>query len=91
MIKQVVELDSDFVSRLEKDILEIKSSLYRINALERPDYLTPKEFMAKVKIGRTYFDILVAQGILRFKKIGRKIYIPTSEVDRFFTGELTIK
>ena len=47
--------------------------------------ITAKEFMAAVRIGRTKFDQLVLTSKIRIIKKRRKIYVPVSEVDRYFT------
>lgn len=48
-------------------------------------YITAKEFMAAVRIGRTKFDQLVQTNKIRITKKRRKIYVPVSEVERYFT------
>jgi hypothetical protein len=48
-------------------------------------YITAKEFMAAVRIGRTKFDQLVQTNKIRITKKKRKIYVPVSEVERYFT------
>jgi thiaminase len=48
-------------------------------------YITAKEFMAAVRIGRTKFDQLVQTSKIRTTKKRRKIYVPVSEVERYFT------
>lgn len=50
-----------------------------------PQYITAKEFMAAVRIGRTKFDQLVQTNKIRITKKRRKIYVPVSEVERYFT------
>ncbi|NVJ48267.1 MAG: helix-turn-helix domain-containing protein [Cytophagia bacterium] len=52
-------------------------------------YLTVKEFMTQVKIARSKFDELVAEGRVKTLRPngGRKIYIPVTEVARYFEGE----
>lgn len=46
--------------------------------------ITAKEFMAAVRIGRTKFDQLVLSSKIRVIKKRRKIYVPLSEVERYF-------
>jgi hypothetical protein len=48
-------------------------------------HITAKEFMAAVRICRSKFDQLVGQNKIRIIKKRRKIYVPTSEVDRYFS------
>ncbi|MFT3932828.1 MAG: hypothetical protein QM726_04355 [Chitinophagaceae bacterium] len=49
------------------------------------NHITAKEFMAAVKIGRTKFDALVNTSKIKVIKKKRKIYVPVSEVNRYFT------
>ncbi len=47
-------------------------------------YMTAIEFMEAVRIRRTKFDQLVQKNRIRIIKKLRKIYVPVSEVDRYF-------
>ncbi len=47
--------------------------------------ITAKEFMVAVRICRSKFDQLVNRNKIRIIKKGRKIYVPISEVDRYFS------
>lgn len=49
-----------------------------------PAYVTAKEFIAVIKIKRTKFDSLVAANRIKTIKKGRRIYLPFSEIDRYF-------
>ena len=46
--------------------------------------ITAKEFMAAVRIGRSKFDQLVMLNKVKTIKKKREIYVPVSEVDRYF-------
>lgn len=48
------------------------------------NHITALEFMAAVRIKRTKFDQLVAKNKIRVIKKRRKIYVPISEIDRYF-------
>jgi len=48
-------------------------------------HITAKEFMAAVRICRSKFDQLVSENKIRIIRKRRKIYVPTSEVDRYFS------
>ena len=48
-------------------------------------HITAKEFMIAVRICRSNFDQLVNQNKIRIIKKRRKIYVPISEVDRYFS------
>jgi hypothetical protein len=50
-----------------------------------PKHITAKEYMAAVKICRSKFDQLVSTNKIKTIKKKRKIYLPASEVDRYFT------
>ena len=47
-------------------------------------YITPKEFMTAIRIKRTKFDQLVGSGKIKVIKKRHKIYIPATEIDRYF-------
>lgn len=47
--------------------------------------ITAKEFMAAVRICRSKFDQLVNSNQIKTIKKRRKIYVPASEIDRYFT------
>ena len=49
-----------------------------------PSHITAKEYMSAVKICRSKFDQLVAANKIKTVKKKRKIYLPASEVDRYF-------
>jgi hypothetical protein len=48
-------------------------------------HITAKEFMTAVRICRSKFDQLVRENKIKTIKKRRKIYVPTSEVDRYFS------
>ncbi len=48
-------------------------------------YITAKEFMAAVRIQRTKFDQLAQSNKIKTIKKRRKIYVPISEVEKYFT------
>lgn len=50
--------------------------------------ITAKEFMTAVRICRSKFDQLVAVNKIKTIKKRRKIYVPISEVDRYFSDPL---
>ncbi|MFN8288989.1 MAG: hypothetical protein U0U70_01910 [Chitinophagaceae bacterium] len=47
--------------------------------------ITAKEFMEAVRIKRTKFDQLVLGNKIRVIKKRRKIYVPVSEIERYFS------
>lgn len=66
-------------------ILETLCSLQNMQNNTIPvNNITAVEFMAAVRIKRTKFDRLVAANKIKTIKKKRKIYVPVSEVDRYF-------
>jgi hypothetical protein len=90
MIKQVTEIDTELLTRLDDNLAEIRRGLENLKAIQRPEYLTREEFMAKVKIRVWKFNMLKDQGVLQYKKIGKKIYVHESEIGRYFDGKMTL-
>lgn len=84
--KSIVVLTEEALESIEKGQREIISKLEALSGVRsNQEYLTVKEFMAKVKIGRTKFDQLIAMNEIDYIRKGRKIYIPSTEVERYFT------
>jgi hypothetical protein len=48
-------------------------------------HVTAKEFMSAVKICRSKFDQLVLANKIKTIKKRRKIYVPVTEIDRYFS------
>ena len=48
------------------------------------NYITAKEFMDAVRIRRSKFDQLVAGSKIKTIKKRHKIYLPVSEIERYF-------
>jgi len=71
---------------LEKVLVEIKNlQSAKQSASGKGNFITAKEFMAAVRIGRTKFDQLVAGNKIQTIKKLRKIYVPVTEVNRYFS------
>lgn len=86
-----IQVDDDFEKRIEENFKEIKGALKKIGVMEPPEFLTPDEFMRKTKSGRWLVNSLISDGRIKYNRVGRKIFIPYSEVGRYFAGELTIQ
>lgn len=74
------------VEALENKILQL---LDKSQQEKKKDYLTVKEFMAEIGISRTSFENLRREshpGKFRVNVIkrGGKVYIPSSELERYF-------
>jgi excisionase family DNA binding protein len=90
MVKHVTEVDPEFLSQLSADIKQIKIGLQAIKALPEDEYLTADEYMARIKVSRWKLDAFVREGLLEYKKIGRKFYIPKSQVQKYFDGKMVL-
>lgn len=82
----IPELELAAIKSTQQEILqylkEIKSAKQESVPLAKN--ITAMEFMAAVKIKRTKFDQLVADNKIKIIKKKRKIYVPVSEIDRYF-------
>ena len=95
-MKRVEEVTS-FVLFPHSEIEQLKSTQLQIleaiktllsngnKSSSPPTYLTAVEFMRAVKICRSKFDQLSATSKIRVIKKKRKLYVPFSEVERYFT------
>lgn len=73
-------------TQLELVLTEIKNlKASNKQSPTKESFITAKEFMAVVRIGRTKFDQLVAAKKIQTIKKLRKIYVPVTEVNRYFT------
>lgn len=72
-------------TQLELVLKEIKNLQAPKQSIAKESFITAKEFMAAVRIGRTKFDQLVATRKIQTIKKLRKIYVPVTEVNRYFT------
>lgn len=71
--------------RMQSEILQWLKETRLDNASVVPfKHITAKEFMDAVRIKRTKFDQLVQTNKIRIIKKLRKIYVPVTEVDRYF-------
>lgn len=75
------------IRETQQKILEILKKFSNNKEAESPRIknITAMEFMAAVRIRRTKFDQLVSCSKIKTFKKGRKIYVPVSEVERYFT------
>lgn len=86
---QFVVLAEEKWNKLFDMQLELLTLLKEIKARSpRPafktEYITALEFMAAVRIKRTKFDQLAQEGKVKVIRRGRKLYVPVSEVGRYF-------
>ena len=73
------------IQSTQREILKQLQSLQSFSAGAVPiRNITAKEFMSAVRICRSKFDQLVCENKIKTIKKRRKIYVPISEVDRYF-------
>jgi hypothetical protein len=89
-MKTVIEVDQEFLCRLESNIQAIRQGMEKMSLVTPQAYLSPNEFCAQIKSSRWKVNMLLRTGVLKYKKIGRKIYIPQDQVGKYFAGELTL-
>lgn len=91
---QLTLIPIEALSALTTKQEEILSTLKRIEENKKIEvissYVTAIEFMSAVRICRSKFDSLVEENKIKTIKKGRKIYVPASEIERYFTDP-TIK
>lgn len=87
---QITVADPDFLERLDSRLERIEARLTNLNILPQEEMLTRDQFMKKVNIGKTKFFLLLASGLLETTKIGRKIYVPKTQVDKYFSGGMNL-
>ncbi len=84
----LVIIPEDELAKLKSSQAEILSELRSLRApvlkSPFPSHITAKEYMSAVKICRSKFDQLVSANKIKTVKKKRKIYLPASEVDRYF-------
>lgn len=88
IVKQVVEVPLEEFEILKDNNRKILSALENIQAIERPEYLTPKEFMRQTKLSWWKFNDLRSKNKLKVIQRGRKLYVPANEVTKYFNGEM---
>jgi len=88
MIRQVTEIPAEDLNQLRSDLNEIKKSLQNIGAMKRPEYISIKEWCKETKMSWWKFNELRNNGRLKTITRGKKVYIPSSEITRYFDGEM---
>jgi hypothetical protein len=87
-IRQVIELPVEDFQQLKETGQKILRALESLNVVPPTQYLTPIEFMTETKISRWKFDALREYNKLKVIQRGRKLYVPRTEVQRYFAGEM---
>lgn len=87
--KTLVLIPGEELAQLKGTMEKILATLEQLQpgkqANKTEGFVTAKEFMAAVRIGRTKFDQLVAGRKIQTIKKLRKIYVPVTEVNRYFS------
>jgi len=84
-IPQIVILQGHALENLQQKIETILGKLNHLQSQNKEDeYLTAVEFMEKTKMSRASFDEKRSNNEFRVIKKGRKVYVPASEVKRYF-------
>jgi hypothetical protein len=81
------QADLETLKATQLQILETLKTFQGVNKTGSPvaGYLTAIEFMKAVKICRSKFDQLASTSKIKVIKKKRKLYVPFSEVERYFT------
>ncbi|MES2794723.1 MAG: hypothetical protein V4683_02095 [Bacteroidota bacterium] len=77
---------ADLVKQMHSNQKAIMDKLNNLNT-ESPsmsEYITAMEFMDALRIHRSKFDELRSQNLIKTIEKGRKIYVPTTEIRRYF-------
>lgn len=91
-MKQIIlqVIDADELCQQLRDVVkeELNKYMFKLKAESPVDIpvknITAIEFMKAVRICRTKFDKLARGNKIRIIKKQRKIYVPMSEIDRYF-------
>ncbi|SMD32564.1 hypothetical protein SAMN04488029_0911 [Reichenbachiella faecimaris] len=86
-VKQIIELPSERFEEFIENQNKILGALENLKMVPRPEFLTASEFMFQAKIGRWKFDQLRDQNRIKVIRRGKKLYVPESEVNRYFLEE----
>lgn len=87
-IKQVVEVPAEEFKFWKESTNKILNALENLKLTPPSEYLTALEFMEQTKMSRWKFDTLRDNGKLNIIQRGRKLYLASSEVKRYFSGDM---
>ncbi len=84
----IIMIPAETLQKLQATLEEILKRLIDKPAADKPNpqpkFLTALQFMEAIDIKRTKFDELVKSGKIKIIKKKRKIYVPATEVERYF-------
>lgn len=77
---------ADLVKQMQNNQKAIMDKLHNLNAerASTSEYITANEFMDALRIRRSKFDELRHQNLIKTVEKGRKIYVHSSEIKRYF-------
>jgi hypothetical protein len=87
-VEQLKQMIESCFQPLRAEIQKAKEG--RTDSAIRLEYLTSQEFMEATKIRRSKMEHLIKTNQIKSIKKSRKIYIPASEIERYFSDP-TIK
>jgi hypothetical protein len=82
-----IQAELEVIKQCQRDILEhlVNAGAAKIPRSLEITHVTARQFMDAVHIQRWKFNQLIANNKIKTIKKSRRIYVPVSEVDRFFT------
>lgn len=87
-IRQVVELPLEEYQSMKQTQERILKVLENLKIVAPTEYVTLIEFMIETKMSRWKADVLRQCGKLKIIQRGRKLYLPRTEIQRYFNGEM---
>ena len=79
---QIDELKSQ-VASLSAQIAELKTQRAHLIAAVPKAFFSIKEAAAALSLSASTIDVLIVRGMLRPRRQGRRVLIPTAEIERF--------
>ena len=83
-VEQLKQMIESCFQPLRAEMQKARESRSNNTNVIRSEYLTSQEFMEATKIKRSKFEHLVKTNQIKSIKKIRKLYIPASEIDRYF-------
>jgi len=80
----IPEQELDLIKSTQQEILLLLKNFNKGDQHLSVKNITAKEFMDAIHIRRTKFDELVKTSKIKIIKKKRKIYVPVTEIDRYF-------
>jgi hypothetical protein len=84
----IFQVPEDRLQKIEANQGKIIDALQNFKAIPPDEFLTAGEFMARCKISRWTFNQLRSENKIKVIERARKLYVPETEVKRYFTEEI---